>query len=121
MLVDNRLLNLAKLMDVAQKRAEVHSGNLANANTPGFRARAVAFEDAFRQELATRGDEAARQVDTKVYEPRQTSLDNDGNDVSVDKEVQTLAQNTLLYNAYVTMTRGKFNLMNTAIRGNSNG
>ena len=31
--VDDRMLNLAKLMDVAQLRAEVHAGNLANANT----------------------------------------------------------------------------------------
>jgi len=117
MLIDDRMQDLGRLLDVASLRARVHAGNIANQNTPGYRARAVAFDEAFRETFASRGAAAARQVEAEVFQPRDTGLDNDGNDVNVDREVNILAQNAMLYNAYVTMLRGKYTLLETAVRG----
>lgn len=116
MLGDERMQNLGKLLDVAALRSRIHTGNLANQNTPGYRAKAVAFEDAFRATLDTRGGAAARAVEPQVYEPRATGVDNDGNDVSTDREVAELAKNHTLYNTYISLLRGKHQIYQTAIR-----
>jgi flagellar basal-body rod protein FlgB len=117
MLIDERMRNLAKLLDVSELRAAVHAGNIANQNTPGYKARAVAFEDAFRQELDRRGGDAARQLQPTVYQPENTAVDNDGNDVSMVHEVSQSTQNNMLYASYVAMMRGKFRVLTTAISG----
>ncbi|MHC5067484.1 MAG: flagellar basal body rod protein FlgB [Planctomycetota bacterium] len=110
------MLDLAKLLDVAALRSRVHASNIANQNTPGYRARAVAFEDAFQDAWQRDGAAGARAVEAEVFEPRTTRVDNDGNDVSVDKEVAEMAQNAMLYNAYVAMYRGKSAILTQAIR-----
>ena len=104
---------LAKLMDVASLRARIHATNLANQNTPGYRAKAVAFEADFHAALAAGGDIDA--VEPRLYEPRDTAQDVDGNDVATDREVLQSAENTTLYNTYITLARGQAKLMATAI------
>ncbi len=112
---DPRLTVLARLMDVAVLRQQVHAGNLANQNTPGFKARAVAFEDAFNQALDEQGLDRAMRTDERIYEPRSSPADPDGNDVSSEREVAALAQNKLLFDTYTQLARGKMRLLNTAI------
>ena len=104
---------LAKLMDVASLRARIHAANLANQNTPGYRAKAVAFEADFTAALAGGGDATA--VEPRIYEPRDTAQDVDGNDVATDREVLQSAENTTLYNAYIALARGQHRLITTAI------
>lgn len=104
---------LAKLMDVAALRARVHSANLANQNTPGYRAKAVAFDDAFVEAL-DRGQDV-QDVQAEIFEPRATALDNDGNDVATDREVLQSAQNQTLYNAYIALARGQHRIISSAI------
>ncbi len=117
MLSDDRMLNLAKMLDVASLRAHVHAANIANQNVPGYRAKAVSFETEFNKAMQQHGDEAARMVKPEVYEPQVTSVDNDGNDVDLDREVTAAAQNGVLYNTYVNLLRGKHTLLTTAIGG----
>lgn len=112
---DPRLTVLTRLMDVAALRQQVHAGNLANQNTPGYKARALAFEDAFNQALDEQGVERAMDVAPRLYEPMSTPADPDGNDVSSEREVAALARNKLLYDTYVQLARGKMRLMSTAI------
>ena len=104
---------LAKLMDVASLRARIHAANLANQNTPGYRAKAVDFNADFQEALA-RGDDATL-VEPTLFEPRDTVVGVDGNDVAPDREVLQSSQNTLLYNAYVALARGQQKLVATAI------
>jgi flagellar basal-body rod protein FlgB len=104
---------LARLMDVSLVRAQVHTSNIANQDTPGYRAKAVMFEDAFKTALASGGD--VDSVEPEIYEPRNTAVGVDGNDVQLDKEVLQAAENTMLYNTYVALQRGKSRLINTAI------
>lgn len=110
---DDHTAMLTRLLDVAALRGRTHAANLANQSTPGYRAKAVAFEDAFRAALADGGDATA--VEPQLYEPRSTPVGNDGNDVDPDHEVTASAQNALLYNAYVSLLRGQQRLLTTAI------
>lgn len=117
MLIDDRMRDLSRLLDVTELRGKVHAANLANQNTPGFRAREVRFEDAFRQAFDSQGAAAARAVEPEVAIAGKTAIDNDGNDVSVDAEVGALARNSLLHQTYITTLRGKFALLQAALRG----
>ncbi|NRA40200.1 MAG: flagellar basal body rod protein FlgB [Planctomycetes bacterium] len=116
MLEDQHMLNLSKLLDVASLRGRVHAANIANQNVPGYRAQAVNFEEDFLTVFQRDGAESARKVEASIYEPRNTMVGNDGNDVAVDKEITAAAENTLLYNTYVALLRGKHQIMQTAIK-----
>ena len=117
MLVDERMRDLGRLLDVAELRARVHAANLANQDTPGFRAREVRFEEAFRRAFDGQGAAAARAVEPEIAIAGRTAMDNDGNDVSTDAEVGALARNALLHRTYITSLRGKFALLQSALRG----
>jgi flagellar basal-body rod protein FlgB len=112
MLNDHRLAMLARQMDVSVLRAQIHAGNIANQNTPGYHAKAVAFDEAFEQALAGDGDPGA--VEPAIFEPRDTPMQPDGNDVAVGREIMQQAENQTLYNAYIAMARGRIRLLTIA-------
>lgn len=114
MVDDPGLTLLTRLMDVAALKAQVHAGNIANQNTPGYKARAVAFDQAFQEALESGGEDAALGVEATVYEPRDTMQQPDGNDVSLNREIIESAKNQTLYNAYIAMARGKLRLLTIA-------
>ncbi len=104
---------LAKLMDVASLRARTHANNLANQNTPGYRSKAVDFDAEFQRAYAA-GDDVTG-IEPRLYEPRDTSVGADGNDVSSHREVLQSAENASLYNTYIALARGQRQLAITAI------
>jgi flagellar basal-body rod protein FlgB len=114
MLVDDRLRLMARLLDVSALKAQVHAGNIANQNTPGYRAKAVSFDQAFEQALRDQGVDDAEQVEALIYEPHTTPVQPDGNDVSKNREIMESAKNQTMYNAYLAMVRGKMKILNIA-------
>lgn len=115
MFTDDQMRLLTRLMDVSVQRQRLIQSNLANSNTPGYKSQAIAFEDAFRSALEEGGVEAAMQVRPEVYAPLATPAQTDGNDVAIEREALAGAQNQMLYNGYIAMTKGKMRLMTTAI------
>ncbi len=113
MLNDSHSPILAKLMDVASLRARTHANNLANQNTPGYRAKAVEFDAEFQRAFAA-GDDVSR-IEPRLFEPRDTAQGADGNDVKSDREVLQSAENASLYNTYIALARGRHRLTTTAI------
>jgi flagellar basal-body rod protein FlgB len=113
---DQRLQLMARLMDVSVLKAQVHAANLANQNTPGYRARTVAFDDAFQAALAQDGEDgdSAAAVEPSIVEARATPVQADGNDVAVTNEIMDSAKNQTMYDAYIAMTKGKLRLLNLA-------
>lgn len=104
---------LAKLADVSALRGKIHAANLANQNTPGYKAQGVAFEAAFRSALDGGGDPL--DVDPTVVELSDGASQPDGNNVAVDREVLEQAQNSTLYNAYMGMLQGRKKLLTIAM------
>jgi flagellar basal-body rod protein FlgB len=102
-------------MDVAVLTNQVHAANLANSNTPGYRAKAVAFDGAFQAALGEGDGAAALALEPKVIEPRNTQVQADGNDVSSETEIVGTAKNQALYDAYVQMARGELRLLGIAV------
>jgi flagellar basal-body rod protein FlgB len=113
LLSDPQAARLAQLMDVSSLRARVHAANLANQNTPGYKAREVAFDEAFRQALESGEDTS--DIEPVIQEQAGLRADNDGNTVSTERETLGQAQNMTLYNTYLAMMQGKKKLLTTAL------
>ncbi len=122
----------AQAMMLRSQRAEVLAANLANADTPGYKARDVDFSQVFatqkgRQSLASlqlkrsssshissdRG--GAENFPLRYRNPMQPSLD--GNTVETQVEQAAFTDNALRYQASLRFAEGKARTLLTAIRG----
>jgi flagellar basal-body rod protein FlgB len=121
----------AAALRVGSQRTELLANNLANADTPNYKARDIDFRDA----LAAAGDRnASLKVTTtnaahiatgnvavggapevKYRTPLAPSLD--GNTVDTQLEQAAFAQNAVRYQATLTFLSAKFRTLMTAITG----
>ncbi|MDX9875342.1 MAG: flagellar basal body rod protein FlgB [Spongiibacteraceae bacterium] len=113
------------------RRAEVLANNLANANTPNYKARDVSFEALLAQQSAshTRSAEQPVRTDSRhmtlageggaddlLYRvPNQPSID--GNTVEEHQEMARFARNSMDYEASFYFLSGKFRGLTNAIKG----
>jgi flagellar basal-body rod protein FlgB len=106
------------LMDAAVARQRVIAKNLANVDTPGFKAQEVRFSRDLKQALE-RGDRASISDIGIETADRDGPVKPDGNSVDLDRELSELSGNALAYQALVTMVAMKTNLVRSAIAGRS--
>lgn len=94
-----------------QERADVRAHNIANVNTPGFRAERVDFETTLRAALvrgdAERAPEPLRTVDPNLPGPNQ-------NTVSLAGEMVGMMKDNLLRDALVNAYNWKAGLLRSA-------
>ena len=110
------------------RRAEVLSGNIANADTPGYKARDFDFHQLLQQQMpqtermkvtqpghiqAEAGIVPPSQMGYRI--PLQPSLD--GNSVDTQLEHSAFASNALEYQASLRFLSGNIKKLLTAIKG----
>lgn len=111
---------------VRQQRTEVLAANIANADTPGYKAREIDFRSALQSAgvdsvamQRTHGVHLSiNQSDPDYLQYRvaeQPSLD--GNTVDIQQEKAAVADNSVRYQATVTFLSRKFSGMVNAFRG----
>lgn len=110
-----------------EKRSELLAANLANADTPGYKARDMNFEAVFKQNLQlTQTLERTHvnhlpvqnnglQAHTLYRNPNQASLD--GNTVEANVEQAKYAENAVQYQASLQFLSSKFSGLMLALRG----
>ena len=98
----------------ASVRQKVIAGNIANAQTPGFKRRVVEFEKALSKAL-DRGDGLNRPVEAKVQTPAGGIADETGNNVDLEVEIGELVQNGANYKAYMRILNNVYKQMETAM------
>jgi flagellar basal-body rod protein FlgB len=106
----------------------VISSNIANADTPGYKAKAMEFEGALR--AALQSDEQPRAAETQAGHIRRNPTDPvnpeifedpngveslDGNTVDRAAEMAKMAENQLLYDASVEMLKRKLGMLKYSI------
>jgi flagellar basal-body rod protein FlgB len=94
------------------QRADVRAHNMANLNTPGFRASRVDFESALRAALASGRPERAA---APAVEADPSYPDALGNTVSLENEMVGMLKDNLLRDALVSSYTHKANLVRTAV------
>lgn len=115
------------------ERNHVISGNVANAETPGYRALGYDFEKQL-QSLADKSNPVAVRISSPkhlknsftqadgsvrpdVYIRPTESIGEDGNTVDVDKEMAQMAENQILFRATVETLNRKLGILRYAING----
>jgi flagellar basal-body rod protein FlgB len=123
-LFDGAVDHLTRGIAFATRRHEVLTQNIANLETPGYRARDVVFEDVLTPLVkvsAPDGGALAPLADGEVR-PRLVYAEDGapggtGNDVKLDRQMARLAQNTLFHQALVQVLGSRFAAMKQAIPG----
>ncbi len=114
---------------IRAKRADVLASNLANVDTPNFKARDIDFNAALNAVTSGQTASMPRATHTNHIQPEsfisgyelqyrtpyQTSLD--GNTVEHQVEVAAFSDNAMRYLASLRIISGKFNTLRTAIKG----
>ncbi len=104
-----------KLMDVESERRKVLMNNLANLNTPGYRAGRVSFEEALSKTLSD--GEVNGEIETDVTRPRFQNDDGQGNNVELGREVVELNKNSMRTETYLSYLKFRKKQAMTAING----
>lgn len=93
---------IERALDLRQTQHTLSAANLANADTPGYRAREVLFSDVLSRavEDAEAGEAPPMTEDIREVDPVSWALD--GNSVSPEAETVKLTENSLMYNALTT-------------------
>lgn len=109
-------------LEVRSQRMRVIASNIANAATPGYKARDVDFEAGLEAKLAqrtgnTQGPGAVSQSDPDLLYRRTAMSSLDGNTVELGREQIAFAENALKYSATLEFVKGKVNTITRALKG----
>jgi len=104
---------MVRLLGACELRARVVSANIANSNTPGYVRKVVRFEELLGQELSRGND--TKHIAPELLADIETPSRPDGNNVSLELELNAMRENRLLYEGYSSILRSHFSLMESAI------
>ncbi|AIQ13356.1 flagellar basal body rod protein FlgB [Paenibacillus durus] len=123
---------LQKGVDAANMRQNALANNVANVDTPNFKRSDVSFESFLReQERGLQSSLRAKVTDSRhiqfgstgnvpspvIQTDKRTSMNNNGNNVDIDREMALSAENQLRYSSYVQLLNSQISMMRTATEG----
>ena len=129
--LDNELSTIRTAMNLRAYRQEVLASNIANADTPHYKARDLDFASALSNVMAGKGDGGLQMKQTSVrhLQGEATALFGDdlryrteyqgavdGNTVNMDVERAAFAENSLQYEAMITTLRSRFGDLRMAMQ-----
>ncbi len=120
-LFDKTTRALGASLNFRQTKNNIISANIANAETPGYQAKKMDFEDALVRALdfedskiegsepghMSTGPGAISRARADIYENPDVSPNNDGNTVDLEKEMTSLAENSIAYKAAIQLINKK--------------
>lgn len=106
-------------LNFAWKRHKVILSNIANADTPNYRAKDVVMEKESVGKLKITREKhisPKSKEGFRVIEIQRRLVGNDFNNVSIEEEMAKLTQNRIAYEAYMRMIRGSVDKLNNIIK-----
>lgn len=128
---------LVKTMAFNEAKLNVISQNVANINTPGYRAKHLdskRFQAALREAFDRRGDDPSqpfvvasgsqvrtREDGTIVVTPTEAPAENilfhDGTNLSIERQMSELAETGMMHELASTLLKGRYDSLRKAIAG----
>jgi flagellar basal-body rod protein FlgB len=125
-LFSSTIQSLENGLNYSSAKQKVISQNIANADTPNYKAKSVNFKTQLNDSVAN--------LDAKMTNSRHIQFsgratkgitvsnqpfqyNHNGNGVDIDKEMSDLAANQIYFNAVTDRLNGKFNSLQSVIRG----
>jgi flagellar basal-body rod protein FlgB len=125
-LFSNTINNLEQALSQSTTKQRVISNNIANVDTPNYKAQNVRFNNALSNEMQKL---QANKTNTKHFDfgstssgyqittSANTNYQHNGNNVDIDKEMTEMAKNQIQYNALTDRLSSKFSSLKTVIKG----
>ncbi len=129
---------MAKALDYRALRGDIISSNIANIDTPNYKARDISFEHALQLEanklyssntndklkLAKTNPKDFSSIDDEsqkatIYLRSEQNARNDGNTVDLDVETTELAKNTIVYDALTAALKKDSNIFRSVLDASS--
>jgi flagellar basal-body rod protein FlgB len=131
MLIDRTMQLLHRTLDLRQARQRVIASNIANEETPGYRATEFNFQDSLQaaqrgkglvtlavtqgRHIGLRGD-PAQQATGKLSPVPAGDLPLDANSVNIELEMAKMSDNAMQYNSAASIMAIRFRHLMGAIR-----
>ena len=121
-LFDKTTAALNSAIQFRQLRQDVISTNIANAETPGFKAKKMDFEEALARAVDIDGKSkmmvdhndhymvgsgSVSRVTPDVYDNPEGQTNNDGNNVDLEREMAQLGENSIIYKTAIQLINKK--------------
>jgi|SRR5690625_4830959 len=125
---DHTLNTLEHALDYSTQKNKTIANNIANVDTPNYKSQDVVFKDVLQNELQHQFEakrthpkhlpfSLSSQSGYKTVTKHNTLYNHNQNNVDIDKEMANLAKNQIYYRSMVDRMNGKFNTLQTVIRG----
>ena len=108
---------LASALDGVSLRQRVIADNIANIDTPGYRATSVDFESQLMAAFSDGSFEDGVDTVTATTSPTDTPVGANGNNVDLRKETMAAVQSQFQYQVLTRAVNDRFTLLKTAATG----
>ena len=112
---------LEKALDLYLTRHAVISDNIANAETPFYKARRVSFEEELQNVVEQKGTNASVRdfggVSSHIFQDPDSEMGQDLNTVDMDREMAMLTKNDIQYSAATQAISKRFALLKYVVNG----
>ncbi len=125
---------LARAMDARALQLKLTANNIANVNTPGFKATLLTYKEQMQRVLRDAQDQLPLKhtlaphirkgmpytiddVKLNMISDPTTSMRSDGNNVDIDQQMASMAQNSMEINAVTRMLSDKMRGLRMVIEG----
>lgn len=118
-MIDRVAQSLEVYLDLLSTRQKLVASNIANLDTPGYRTRDVDFQNELSSALArTRSGQSVgiRSVPPAATEVEGLALNNDGNNVNLDREARMLAENAMRFELGSALLASRYRTIRLAIK-----
>lgn len=102
-------------LELRSQRMGLLTSNIANAATPGYKARDIDFASALKARTSGASEEQAISGATRYRVPVMPSLD--GNTVELGNEQVAFSENAVGYSATLSFISGRVNTITRALKG----
>lgn len=121
----NQMPMMGKSLDFIWKKQSVITTNIANVDTPGYKAKYLTFEETFRNRLQAsaktgNGEEVRKAISNSRYTLNKTNTESarlDGNNVNQDAEQAELTRTALQYQYALNSMNSDITRLRTVIKG----
>lgn len=121
--MDNSFYLLENLIHFTNKRHKVIASNIANIDTPDFRAKDLRFSKVLDKELLALTDTHDRHIrsESEKFNKNTTTLESnliwaDRNNVELDIEIAKMTENALLGEASIKLLSTRMRMFKDAVR-----
>lgn len=127
-LFNSTMKSLESALNASAARQDVISHNIANVDTPQYKSKQVNFKNELTKAIAFEAKKTNSKHINFKHSPKntgdytirtknETTMNNNGNNVDIDREMALLAENQILHNALIDRLNGKFTKLKSVARG----